>query len=213
VALNPRGKNHRRVGSVKQSDLRMSIEATFVAPNTDLIQVPWRASLTCATWLVVHVYDIARAVYVTYLIDILDLSHWYMWHDSLECATWLPDICDTTPWNVRHDSQIYVTRLSRRHSYVIGFCHSYMRFDRMHSFMRHDSRIYVTWLTGMCDMTRSCVWHGRRHMTYIYLWHDSFTRVTWRIRMRDVTPWYVRHDSFRCVMRIAHMCDISHSFM
>jgi len=49
VALNPRGKNHRRVGSVKQSDLRVSIEATFVAPNTDLIQ-QWLflAPLVCA---------------------------------------------------------------------------------------------------------------------------------------------------------------------
>ena len=49
----------------------------------------------------------------------------------------------------------------------------------------------------MCDLTHSCVWHGRstrvawlirtRGMTHSYVWQDSFIRVAWLICTRDMT--------------------------
>ena len=56
-------------------------------------------------------------------------------------------------------------------------------------------------------------------------WHDSFTSVTWLIRMCDTTrsqvTWrihmcgmthsYVWHDSFTCATWLIHMCDMTHS--
>jgi len=41
------------------------------------------------------------------------------------------------------------------------------------------------------DMTHSCVWH----MDHLYVWHDAFMSVPWRIYMCDMTHSHAWHDS------------------
>jgi len=57
----------------------------------------------------------------------------------------------------------------------------------------------VTWLTHVCDMTHSRVWH------------DSLTCVTWLTHVCDMTHSHVWHDSLTCVTWLTHMCDMTHS--
>ena len=64
--------------------------------------------------------------------------------------------------------------------------------DMTHSF------ICVTWLTHICDLPHS------------YVWHDSFICVTWLIKMWDMTHWDVGHDSLRCVTWLIEICDVTH---
>jgi len=45
--------------------------------------------------------------------------------------------------------------------------------------------------------------------TVSYVWHDSFTCVTWLLCMCDMTPLYVWCDSITCMTWLIHMCDIT----
>jgi len=45
------------------------------------------------------------------------------------------------------------------------------------------------------------------------VWYDSFIRVTWLIRMCDMTHSYVWHDSFRCVTWLIYKCNMAHSYV
>ena len=47
-------------------------------------------------------------------------------------------------------------------------------------------------------------------MTHLYVWHDAFICVTWRIDMCDMTHWYVWHDALICVTWRIDMCDMPH---
>ena len=127
----------------------------------------------------------------TWLVDMCDMSHWYVWDDSFICVTWLIYMCDMTHWYVWHDSLVCVT-------WLIDMC------DMAHSYVWHDSLvcvtwplISVTWLIHMCDMTHSYAWlscvtgliDDRCDMTHSYVWHDSFICVTRLIYMRDSHVW------------------------
>jgi len=73
----------------------------------------------------------------------------------------------------------------------------------------------------MCDMTHSYVWHDSftcvtwlihtRDPTHSHVWHDSCICVTWIIHMYDMTHSYVWHDSFTCVTWLIHTRDPTHS--
>jgi len=132
---------------------------------------------------------------VPWLINMCDMTHAYVWHDSCICATWLIHICDMTHSYVWHDSfvcltwLIHVCDMRLIHMYDMRLIHT---CDMTHSFVSHSHRgerdvVYVTWLIDMCDMVHS------------YVWHDAFICETWRIQM------YERHDSFKC------MCDMTHA--
>jgi len=87
----------------------------------------------------------------------------HAWRDLFICVEWLIPMCNLT-----------------------------------HSYLRRDLFICVTWLISMCDMTHSR-WHDSCmcYTTYSYviwlfhMWHDSF--------ICDMTHSYVWHDSFTCV--------------
>ena len=89
------------------------------------------------------------------LLHMCDMTHSYVWHDSLIYATRLIHMCDMIHPYVWHDSSMCVTR-----SYVCVVVH--------HWCMLQDSFTSVTWFIHMCDMTHP------------YVWHDSFIFVTWR---------------------------------
>jgi len=114
----------------------------------------------------------------TWLIRMCDMTHLYVWHDSLRCATksntlyvtvksrfflavwrdsvicvsWLIGMCAVTQWYVCHDSFMCV-------AWLIDIC------DMTPIYVCRDSVICVTRPFNLCDMTHSCVWH------------DSFTPV------------------------------------
>jgi len=65
-----------------------------------LICVTWPIDMCDMThWYVWH----DSLIRVTWLIDTCDMTHWYVWHDSLICVTWLIDMCDMTHWYVWQD--------------------------------------------------------------------------------------------------------------
>jgi len=147
------------------------------------------------------------------------------------CETWLIYMCDMTP-----------TFQKGR-----GACN-----EATHGCLecvRHDSFICVTWLLPF-KKAEEPVW-GRswfscvretwliymRDTTHLYVWHDSFIRVTWLTHMWDMSyscvTWLlpfaslcekgrgahneathgclecVRHDSFIFVTRLIYMCDMT----
>jgi len=109
---------------------------------------------------------------LTRLIRMCDMAHSYVWHDSFMCATWLIHVCNTN------------------HSYVWHIC------DMTRWNVRYHLFVWVMWFIHMCDMTHSCVWH------------DSFICVTW---LSDVAHSYVWHASFICVTWLIQIFDTTHS--
>jgi len=94
--------------------------------------------------------------------------------------------------------------------------HSYFSPNSLIGDMTHWQMwlTYVTWLTHICDITRSyvtcikyrsttCLLGFVCDMTHSNMWHDSFILVTWLT--------YVRHDPLRYVKRLTHIWDKTHS--
>jgi len=73
--------------------------------------------------------------------------------------------------------------------------------------VRHDPLIGAPWLTYMCDITHSYVWHdscrGSCQVT-------SLLPATRLVQLCDVTRSYVRHDSSICVPWLIRMCHAIH---
>jgi len=114
------------------------------------------------------------------LVQMCDMTHSYVWHDScicvtsvIECVTWLTHVCDTPDSSVWHASSICdMPHLSV--TWLVRMC------DMHHSYVRHDSFIRVTWLIHMCDMTHSYVRHDSFmcDMHHSYAWHSCWHAAT-----------------------------------
>jgi len=92
-----------------------------------------------------------------------------------------------------------------------------------------DECVCVTWLIYIfrCNANATRMPHSHiesliyiRDITHSYVWHDSFTYVSWPIHMCDMTHSYVWHDPFPCIgameMQIEwliHMCVMTHSYV
>jgi len=141
-----------------------------------------------------------------------------MWHDSFMHVTWLLHACDMTHSYVWHDSLLQA-RLTHKRDKSHSICHmtrSYMWYDSIicvtyELYHRHDSlpnmtclTPYVTWRIHTCDMTDFiCVtWlitagtttetcdmtHSRCDVTPSYMWHHSIICVTWLITAGTTRP-------------------------
>jgi len=95
-----------------------------------------------------------------------DMTHSYVWHDTLWCLAWLICMRDVIQSYAWHELLIRVAWLIR------------MR-NATHWYVRRDSFICVTWCIHI------------RVMTHSYMWCDSFMQMTRLIPMCDMTNSYV----------------------
>ena len=155
---------------------------------------PWRV---CRSGSAVRVSGIVCvSVWVALLVSVGDMTHLYVWHDSLICFTWLVHMCRLT--------------------------HSYEPYDILHPYAWQDLSTCVTWLIHMCDTTYLYRWHGSlicviwlihmRDTSHSYAWHDSFICVTWIIHVCNMTHSYGWHDSFICRVLVRLLYTIGSPF-
>jgi len=192
----------------------------------------WRALSVCVTGMIhmcslMHSYDcllllhgLAPGMSVTWLINVCDMTHSCVWHDSFICVTGLwRDSCEWVTWlgrmcNLMHSYVCYTYDefiCLPTNAVRIGTCHL---CDMTHSCVWHDAFMSVTWCIHMCDVTHSYVWHDSFiWVTWLiwYVWHNPFTCVTWLIHMCDTTHSYGWHDAFTCMTWLIHMGDMAHS--
>jgi len=159
-------------------------------------------SFASASWLILRRYSFAWLVCV--------VTHSGVWGDALKCVTWPIHMCDMTYSNVWHDSFARVCLCV----YICDMTHS-------------DVCIFisVSWLICICDITHSWLIHLCVKKSLI---RDRFTW-EYRVCTCNVTPSYVRHDSFvtnaealcggvphvwhdwfTCVTRLVHTSVTSH---
>jgi len=140
-----------------------------------------------------------------------DITHLYVWYDSVICVKQLIHMCAIIHSYVGHDAFICVTRPFQTKPKTHYMTHS------------HVGRDSCTW----GDMTHSYVWHDSYNQNeetclspkrpiQMCVWRDffdmiSFICVIWLIHMCDMTHSYVRHDAFICVTWLIHTCDMTHS--
>jgi len=132
---------------------------------------------------------------VTWLTTMCDMTHSYVWHDSLICVTWLIHMCDMTHYYVRHDNVfICVIFIRCSEELCLAFiCVIWLTTmcDMTHWYVCHESLICVPWLIRMCDMTHSYVIYiqdaRRRSVWHSYVWHDSLLcAISWLICRCDI---------------------------
>jgi len=155
-------------------------------------------------------------------MHIQDMTHPYVRHHSLVCATWLLHTCTT--WRIRVCNMPFDARTD-----------SFMRFTAA-AHMCHDLFICATWLihmwdtphsygpqfTRMRDMTPSYV----HDLTYsclqyafwcakwlIHAFYSSRTYVPWLVHICDMTHSYVRHTPFIRATSFTRMRDMTHSYV
>jgi len=150
------------------------------------------------------------------------------------CAlTYSYDICVTWPHMVGVDptksarSETFTLRLiSAWHTvrdtwYVTQSCwymivkwllHAICDVTHLFTFPVFSARQW-TWLIRTTRFYESHVCLTRLTHLYRYVWHDSFTCVTWLIHMCDMTHSYVWQDSLICMTWLIHMCDTTHSYV
>ena len=135
---------------------------------------------------------------VSWRIHICDMTHSYVRHDSFVCVTWLIHRCDMILLHGCHDTLTCVR-------WLIAMCYNKGAFSHSpdtHMWgltprcVRHKSFTSVTCGWDMSHthththththVERSCRWVTHSTcvaMTHSYMWHDSFTYVTWLIHI------------------------------
>jgi len=113
---------------------------------------------------------------------ICDLTHSYLWHDSLMC--------------VERNTSSYMKN------------HSFMCVEMLTQMcdMTHSRHTYV-WVTRLHQAAHVPAPGGKRRVTKCELGHDSFIRGTWLIDTLDMTHPYTEHHSFICMILLIHTQD------
>jgi len=177
----------------------------FVAWLVNMCDVPRHTMCVLTRWYVWH--DPLRCV--TWFVDMRDVTHWGLWHDS--------SMCDLTHWGVWHDSS-YQAGLQGTGAAACVWREYVWRYSlRCVTWLVIPDGAAVNWSCRMCVMTRwykwndflKCVtpndllyiyvWH---EMTYCHVWHD-WIWITCLIYMCGMTPWNVWHETTYYI----YMCD------
>ena len=112
-----------------------------------------------------------------------DMTHSYVWHDSIICVTWLIHMCDMTHsyvWHGKFTCQIHVW---------------------------HGSFTCVTWQIHVWHGSFTCA------TCQIHVWHGSFTYVTRLICTRDMAHSNARELLHRHLRCLVHRCGTTHSYV
>jgi len=131
----------------------------------------------CVTWLI-HTCDMTHwyvrhdsIMRATCFIGMRQVTQSYVGHNSFICGTWVRCVtlmmakvwqrCDMTHPDMRHDSIIRATWLTRMSQKTLFICAAWLirTCNMTHPHMRHDSIICATWLIHMCNMTHSHMRH------------------------------------------------------
>jgi len=174
-------------------------------------------------WQYVRRCSVAFSFY--HILEVCDMTHWYVWHDSFTCGTWLFRM-----WDI-HDSSICGTWLiylgnmfdfvplpflfyqiwevrDMTHWYVwndLFTCGTWLMYtwDMSLSYVGHDSFITL----AICSTSFCCLFFFTRfwrcviwltdvfEMTYSHVGHGSFIRRTWLINTWNMSHSFVEHDS------------------
>ena len=142
-----------------------------------------------------------------WLIHVCAMTHSYVWH-VCDAHSRVPMMARIWMSHGTHMNESWVHVCDITHSRVPRIkCSCVCECER--ECMRVDPFICVTWLSHMCGMTHSCVWHD----SFICVISQVLVCVTERIDTCDMTHSYVWHDWFICVPWLIHMCDMTHSYV
>jgi len=148
----------------------------------------WRTneSFIRVTWL----------IYIaTWLIHMSDMSHLFVWHESLVCTEFERIYNILYLWySISHD---ILKAGNAKHKHTQTNTYPFVLHFSALRCMWHDAFTFVTWPIHIC------------HVTYSYMPHDSLICVTWLIHVRDMTRSYF----FKCVIWQIHwhIYDMMHS--
>jgi len=148
-------------------------------------------------------------IFVTGLVHMCDMTHSYVRHDLITCATWLIHIgCGS--WVFANKNRFVCICI------CVCVCNSYEKglnytCDMTQSYVQYDS--FISGAVRGCSPIRTglfvyvyvcvCVIHMRK---------DSIIRATWLDHTCNTTHSYVRHDSCKCATRLILIGRISYVF-
>jgi len=145
---------------------------------------------------------------VTWLVNMRDMTHLYVWHHSSICVTWLFHMCDMTHPYVWHDLSNSVKPYTVIHHvwllvwHISSICATWLYVCLIHSVTRlihacvgtpayawHDSSTPMTWLCqDSWRLTPPSNTYGNSFDTsWLYAWHVSSICVSWLLYARDMT--------------------------
>jgi len=143
-----------------------------------------------------------RMSHVTYANESSHIWEWVMSYMRTSRVTYENESCHICERVMSHKrmmrpviSHTSLTWLYSHMIWLICICVIYAD-TKVHNHVRHmcdmTGRIIL-----VCDMTRS------------HMWHDSFSYVTWLVRIYDMTRSRMWHDSFAYVTWLILMCDMT----
>jgi len=118
--------------------------------RTPFIRVTWyvcvygmtRSYITCA--MTCCLYE------MTWLVNMCDMTRWYVWLDSFICATSLVNMCDMTRWYVWHDSLVCVTWLVIFVKWLVHMSHNTHGLHLVDCYTRQGTGQQALW-GGYCQ--------------------------------------------------------------
>ena len=154
-------------------------------------------------WFISRVRD--SSICRTWHFPIHDITYFHVWHDVFTCMTRF-----VYEWVMSHMWMSHVTHMNES-------CHTY-EWVMSRIWMSH-----VTHMNESChtyDTIRSCaqyesvIWHLRGNHSFIGLFCRALLQkrpICLSFLLTEATPYHVWHDSFTCMTRLTHVCNMTQS--
>jgi len=197
-----------------------SLHTVTHTPGCDVLTYLYTCDMThyvCAPWLITYHSPCASPWRQAPIVHIpchpawymCDMTHSYMWHDSLMHVTWLIDTC-----NMTYGHPPLVFRCTLRDTCVCDMC------AMTHPYLRHDSWIHVTWLIHTRDMTHGysalgfgCTLRDTRVICVWCVWHvmpHVMSRVTCMNESCPTSHIWTGHVTCHIYQRVVSHVQMSH---